>query len=238
MVGKPHYLLYCDSRLSVPGFGIDSPDTLIGLGRWHFVLERLDAPERLEAFDEEPHIHRDRIALLSVVRGLEAADETSRIELVTTSRYVDRGLRFGLQNWRETNFQWESFGLLKPIRNADLWERIDTALQYHELECRLIGAQSHLALSLLQKTQTQKHDAIRNRRIVRPAQGALTSSWSASPLECQSGPGPVEKLEAYPPVKTAARVAGTQPARREWWEMAASWLQTVNRANGHPAFGA
>ncbi len=135
---QPHYLLICDSVISNPALidGVTQPT--IGLGRWNFVLERIDGPERLEAQDCENYIHQDRLALLAVVRGLEALEQSSIVRLVTTSRYVDRGMRFGLPNWRETSYQWESFGMRKPVRNADLWRRVDVAMQYHEIACRLL----------------------------------------------------------------------------------------------------
>ena len=108
----------------------------MGLGRWQIVLERIDGSERLEAQDCEPEIHRDRLALLAVVRGWKRLEQAGHVRLVTTSRYVDRGLRFGLPNWRDTNYRWESFGSLQPIRNADLWQRVDVAMQYHAIVCR------------------------------------------------------------------------------------------------------
>src|SRR5690606_12621830 len=67
--------------------------------------------------------------------------------LVTTSRYVSRGLKYGLSNWRESDYQWERFGIQKPIRNADLWQRVDQALKFHGVTCRLIQANSASAES-------------------------------------------------------------------------------------------
>jgi ribonuclease HI len=137
MVCQPQFLLFCDTHASDA-----SPSAAGGggncFGRWHFVLDRLDRPEHLEAADSEPAIHPDRLALLSVVRGLEALDEPSQVNLVTTSRYVSRGLKYGLSNWRESDYQWERFGIQKPVRNADLWQRVDRALKFHGVTCRLI----------------------------------------------------------------------------------------------------
>ncbi|MFO0940605.1 MAG: hypothetical protein U0930_07545 [Pirellulales bacterium] len=138
MVTQPHYLLICDSVISNPALIDGQPQLAIGLGRWNFVLERIDGLDRLEAQDCENYIHQDRLALLAVVRGLEALEQSSMVRLVTTSRYVDRGIRFGLPNWRETSYQWERFGVRKPVRNADLWRRVDVAMQYHEIACRLL----------------------------------------------------------------------------------------------------
>lgn len=137
MVSQPQFLLFCDTHASAA-----SPSAAGGggscFGRWHFVLDRLDRPAHLEAADSELAIHPDRLALLSLVRGLEALDEPSQVTLVTTSRYVSRGLKYGLSNWRESDYQWERFGIQKPVRNADLWQRVDRALKFHGVTCRLI----------------------------------------------------------------------------------------------------
>ena len=50
VVSQPHYLLFTDAHLSQTQACAVSAQ---GFGRWHFVLERLDGPERLEAADSE-----------------------------------------------------------------------------------------------------------------------------------------------------------------------------------------
>jgi ribonuclease HI len=145
VVNQPHFLLFTDAHLSKSRACAISDQ---GFGRWHFVLERLDGPERLEAADSESDVHRDRLALLAVVRGLEALEQPSQVTLVTTSRYVSRGLRYGLNEWREAEYTWEHFGMQKPIRNADLWQRIDGAMRFHQVTCRLL--QSPLAQAMVE----------------------------------------------------------------------------------------
>ncbi len=145
---QPHYLLFCDTHLSKTRA---CAVTDHGFGRWHFVLERLDGPERLEAADSESEVHRDRLALLAVVRGLEALEQPSQVTLVTTSRYVSRGLRYGLNEWREADYTWEHFGIQRPIRNADLWQRVDAAMQFHIVTCRLL--QSPLVQSIVETAE-------------------------------------------------------------------------------------
>jgi ribonuclease HI len=91
----------------------------------------------LEADDTEPEVDEHRLELLAVVRGLEALNEPSRVTLVTRSRYVTRGFRYRLEQWRENDWCWERFGEMTPVRNSDLWRRIDRAMQYHHVECRV-----------------------------------------------------------------------------------------------------
>jgi hypothetical protein len=58
------------------------------------------------------------------------------VTLVTANGSIRRGLRFGLDNWRDNQWQWERFGKMTPIKNFDLWQRVDRALQFHEVDCR------------------------------------------------------------------------------------------------------
>lgn len=89
----------------------------------------------MSASDVEAEARRGRLELLAIVRGLEALDQPSRVTLVTPSRYVLRGLSDGLSEWRERGWRWERFGSLVPIRDQDLWRRLDHALQIHAVEC-------------------------------------------------------------------------------------------------------
>ncbi len=131
---RPHFLLFCDGNTPANG---DS--TASNRGRWRFVLENVDTGERTEATDLESSCAPDRSALISVLRGLESLEQPSRVTLITTSRYVSRGLQYGLTEWRDNDFSWEHFGAVQPIRNADIWKRIDRTLSFHQVQCRFMA---------------------------------------------------------------------------------------------------
>lgn len=137
-VPTPHYLLY--STVSEDGTSVSRaagrPSGRDRRARWEFVLESIDGKSRIEAADSETDVAGQRLELLAVVRGLEAIDRPARVTLLTSSDYVQRGLRFGLPQWREHNWHWESFGRMVPVRNADLWKRVDRALGIHQVRCR------------------------------------------------------------------------------------------------------
>ena len=99
-------------------------------------MQPVDGGEQFEAADAEPAAQGERLELLAVVRGLEALEQPSRVTLVTPSKYVHRGLTYGLAEWRTQDWQWEHFGEMVPVKNRDLWQRIDRALRFHDLECR------------------------------------------------------------------------------------------------------
>ena len=45
--------------------------------------------------------------------------------LVTPSRYVKRGINYGLPEWGRNGWKWEHFGEMVPVKNRDLWQRLD-----------------------------------------------------------------------------------------------------------------
>jgi len=105
-------------------------------GRWRFVLRRMDGSQRLVAEDIEPDLRGERLELLSVVRGLESLEEPSRVTLMTSCTYIREGIRHGLAEWRANGWRWERFGQMVPVRDLDLWQRVDRAMQYHQIDCR------------------------------------------------------------------------------------------------------
>jgi ribonuclease HI len=123
---QPHYLLFSEATIDLPHGGT-----------WRFVLEQVGSAEALSASDFEMAECPERLELLAVVRGLEALDQAAKVTLVTKSRYVSRGLKRGLSDWRANGWQWERFGRVVPVRDHDLWRRVDRALQFHQVECRL-----------------------------------------------------------------------------------------------------
>lgn len=132
----PHYLLFSAAAAERRRAGTDVGEHGPASGNWEFVLESFDGTSRMTVTEEEQDVTGQRLELLAVVRGLEALDQPSRVTLMTTSAYVLRGMRFGLPQWRDNGWQWESYGRMAPVRNADLWQRLDRALQIHQVRCR------------------------------------------------------------------------------------------------------
>jgi ribonuclease HI len=121
---KPHFLLFSESNRKQER------------GQWRFVLQAVDGSDQFEACDEESGVGGERLELLAVVRGLEALPEPARVTLVTPSKYVNRGIAQGLPEWRHNGWQWEHFGEMVPVKNRDLWQRVDRALGFHQVQCR------------------------------------------------------------------------------------------------------
>lgn len=119
----PHYLLMAEASRTE------------GLGRWRFVLRPADGSTPVEVADVEPDIWGERLDLLTVVRALESLDQPSKVTVIGCTRYVEQGIQFGLAEWRDADWRWEYFGQMVPVRDADLWQRMDRVLQFHQVSC-------------------------------------------------------------------------------------------------------
>jgi ribonuclease HI len=120
----PHFLLFAEASCTPSGQS------------WRFVLNDVETSRRMVISDNEATMCGERLELLAVVRGLEALDRPARVTLVTRSRYVSRGIRFGITEWRANEWQWERFGRVVPVKDHDLWQRVDRALLFHRVECQ------------------------------------------------------------------------------------------------------
>jgi len=129
-IPRPHFLLFSEAS------GPEANDHQ-GKGRWRFLLENLENQRIIEATDREAESSPQRLDLLALVRGLEALPEPARVTVCTRSRYISHGLRFGLELWRESDWNWERNGRKCPVRNRDLWQRVERALKFHRVTCRL-----------------------------------------------------------------------------------------------------
>ena len=120
----PHYLLYVKTcRENKPG-------------GWQFVLKEADGTGKVEVADIEPDVSGERLDLLTIIRALESLDQPSRVTLTTSTQHVRQGVQHGISEWRANDWQWEFFGDMVPIKNADLWRRMDHLLHVHAVECR------------------------------------------------------------------------------------------------------
>ncbi len=124
----PHFLLFSRSHSATASSRAS--------GIWEFELRSTNNALATSAADEEPGATGERLELLAIVRGLEALDQPSKVTLVTRSTTVLRGLRYGISQWRENEWEWERFGQMTPVKHRDLWQRIDQAMQIHVVDAR------------------------------------------------------------------------------------------------------
>jgi len=77
----------------------------------------------------------NRMELLAAISALEALTRCSTVIVVTDSAYVKNGVTEWIHNWKRRN--WRTAGGA-PVKNVDLWQRLDAAQARHSVEWRWI----------------------------------------------------------------------------------------------------
>ncbi|MCO6044226.1 hypothetical protein NG895_09940 [Aeoliella sp. ICT_H6.2] len=150
-----------------------------GQTMWRFLLLRAGSDETTSASDLVEESSAARTELLAVVRGLEAIDGPANVRLFTSSDYIQRGFSRGLAQWRNQRWHWERFGRRVPIRDCDLWQRIDHALAFHSVESQLWGEAAHISQQLARDETENSIIEARDSLQVTPAPAASIVDESA-----------------------------------------------------------
>jgi ribonuclease HI len=99
-----------------------------GPGGWGALLRYGDREKTLKG--AERVTTNNRMELMAAIAALEALGCRSRVKLTTDSKYVMQGITEWLANWKKRNWQTAA---KKPVKNIDLWQRLDKAVQQHEV---------------------------------------------------------------------------------------------------------
>jgi len=115
-----------------------------GPGGWAFILRHPVTGKALEGAGGERETTNNRMELTAVVRGLEALKRPSQVELFTDSVYVGKGLTEWMPKWKAAGWKRREGGVQKPVKNEDLWRRLDELVAQHKLKyTRVAGHSGH-----------------------------------------------------------------------------------------------
>ncbi|MCG8690933.1 MAG: ribonuclease HI [Minwuiales bacterium] len=100
-----------------------------GPGGWGAVLRYGDREKEL--FGGERDTTNNRMELMAAIRALEALKRPSQVNLTTDSTYVRSGITEWIDGWKRNGWRTAA---KKPVKNADLWRRLDEARKPHRIE--------------------------------------------------------------------------------------------------------
>ena len=72
---------------------------------------------------------------MAAIAALEILDRSSEITIFTDSKYVMNGIQTWLSTWKINNWKTSS---KKPVKNGDLWKRLDALCQQHEVDWKWV----------------------------------------------------------------------------------------------------
>ncbi len=100
-----------------------------GPGGWGAIL-RYNGVEK-ELAGGEPETTNNRMEMMAAIAALEALKRPARVRLYTDSTYLKDGITKWIHAWKARGWKTAS---KKPVKNQDLWKRLEAALEPHEVE--------------------------------------------------------------------------------------------------------
>ena len=99
-----------------------------GPGGWGAILE--SGAHRKELIGGEALTTNNRMELMAAIAALEALKAPSAVDLYTDSNYLRDGITSWIKSWKKNGWRTAD---RKPVKNAELWERLEQAAARHEV---------------------------------------------------------------------------------------------------------
>ena len=147
MTEGPHVIVHTDGACS------GNP----GPGGWGAILTYGEHEKQLSG--GEPHTTNNRMELMAAIAALEALKRPSTVELHTDSKYVHDGISKWIHGWKRNG--WRN-AEKKPVKNQDLWQRLDLAMQRHEVHWRWV--KGHAGHDMNERADALARQAIKDLR--------------------------------------------------------------------------
>ena len=100
-----------------------------GPGGWGALLRYGDTEKELSGGELETT--NNRMEMMAAIRALESLKRPVQVELYTDSVYVKDGITKWIHGWKARN--WKTANK-KPVKNIDLWRRLERAMEPHLID--------------------------------------------------------------------------------------------------------
>jgi len=100
-----------------------------GPGGWGVWLKWGD--HERELFGGELETTNNRMELTAVIEALASLKRRCKVRLHTDSQYVHNGISIWIHDWKKRGWRTAD---KKPVKNVDLWQRLDEQVQKHDVE--------------------------------------------------------------------------------------------------------
>lgn len=102
-----------------------------GPGGWGAVL--LSGSHRKEISGGDPQTTNNRMELTAAIEALKALNTRVKVDLYTDSTYVKKGITEWIDSWKKNGWKRRSGKRLLPVKNADLWRKLDRLVASHDV---------------------------------------------------------------------------------------------------------
>ena len=125
-----------------------------GPGGWGVVLRWNGTQKELHGGD--PQTTNNRMELMAAIQALEALSRPARVQVHTDSKYLLDGITRWIRGWQRNGWLTSA---KQPVKNADLWQRLDVAADRHHVDWRWVKGHAGTPCN-------ERADALANRGMV------------------------------------------------------------------------
>jgi len=108
-----------------------------GPGGWGALLRHGGKEKSL--YGGSPDTTNNRMELTAAIEALAALKQPCQVEMTTDSEYVRQGITSWVTNWKKRG--WKT-AAKKPVKNVDLWKRLDTESARHQINWHWVKGHS------------------------------------------------------------------------------------------------
>lgn len=108
-----------------------------GPGGWAALLRSGETEKVISG--AEPETTNNRMELMAAIAAFEALNRPCQVRLTTDSQYLRRGVTEWMDTWKRNGWRTAQ---RKPVKNRDLWERLDASLARHEVDWHWVRGHS------------------------------------------------------------------------------------------------
>lgn len=108
-----------------------------GPGGWGAVLHYNGHEKKLHGGEKQTT--NNRMELMAAIIALESLTRPCVVSMTTDSKYVMQGITEWMDNWKRRG--WKT-AAKKPVKNVDLWQRLDQALGPHQVSWQWVKGHS------------------------------------------------------------------------------------------------
>ena len=127
-----------------------------GPGGWGVLLRFNDHEKRL--YGGELETTNNRMELMAVIQALESLKRDCKVRVTSDSQYVLKGISEWMDNWKKRGWRTAA---KKPVKNVDLWKRLDQAQAIHEIEWSWVkGHSGHIENEIADELANQGIDQL------------------------------------------------------------------------------
>ena len=113
-----------------------------GPGGWGCILRHRASGTEKELSGGAANSTNNQMEMMAVISGLESLTRATAVEVITDSKYVADGCTSWMPNWKKNGWKRKDGARWVPVKNVELWQRLDGLLTKHRVRFTVVKGHS------------------------------------------------------------------------------------------------